>query len=147
MRPAWVHRLLAFFSRSVPAPAGRVQLGRRGEERAADFLSKERSMQILARNWRPRRGHGEIDIIARDGATLVFVEVRARDAGALVSGYHSIDRHKKQVTRRTCLAYLRRLPTPPGTIRFDVISLCTRDGQIADLHHYRNVPLFRKTDR
>jgi putative endonuclease len=53
----------------------RVELGRRGEELAAQELTR-RGREIMARNWRCKAG--EVDIVARDGAVWVFVEVRTR---------------------------------------------------------------------
>lgn len=77
---------------------------------------------------------------------LVFVEVRARSAKALVSGYYSIRLNKKRVLRRTCLAYIEKLKQVPKTIRFDVISISLNEGQIVDLQYFQNVPLFQKGD-
>lgn len=58
---------------------GRIALGRRAEEAVAGLLAS-RGARILARNHRPRGG-GEVDIIALDGGTLRFVEVKARRRG------------------------------------------------------------------
>ena len=53
-------------------------LGREGECWAADYLVREKGFVILARNWRHRQK--EIDIVAQDGDTLVFVEVKTRSS-------------------------------------------------------------------
>ena len=55
----------------------RIALGKMGEDLAVSELTR-RGYEILDRRWRQRRG--EIDIVARDGETLVFVEVKAREA-------------------------------------------------------------------
>jgi putative endonuclease len=66
------------------APSTTVEAGARGEQAAADFLKARQGYAILARNWRsPRDQRDEIDLICRDGDVLVFVEVKARAAGAL----------------------------------------------------------------
>jgi putative endonuclease len=71
--------------------------GRRGERLAADFLhQRERVRAMVARNWRsPRDRRDELDLVCRDGDALVFVEVKARAATALVPGYHAMDERKK----------------------------------------------------
>jgi len=59
-----------------PAPGG---AGAAGEAAAADFLRRRHGFAIVARNWRsPRDRRHEIDLVARDGDVLVFVEVKAR---------------------------------------------------------------------
>lgn len=90
--------------------------GARGEELAEAFLRRERGYRIVARNWRnPRDRREEIDLVCRDGDVLVFVEVKARAAAALVPGYFAVDRRKKAVLRRACSAFLRGLTVPPHT--------------------------------
>ena len=93
--------------------------GKEGEDRAAKAL-EEAGMSVIARNFRSKRG--EIDIIALDGDTLVFVEVKAWSAFGMESLAHSVN-HKKQAriieTAKYFLAshrqYYRR------AIRFDVV--------------------------
>src|SRR5476651_2734201 len=93
--------------RQIFKPAGS---GERGERLAADWLRREQGFAIIARNWRsPRDRRDELDLVARDGEALVFVEVKTRAAGALVPGYHAVDARKKTVVRRAAEAYLRRL--------------------------------------
>lgn len=78
--------------------------GRWGESQAALFLL-EKGYEILARNEDLR--HSEIDIVARDGETLVFVEVRTRSADELcrAGAARSIDWRKKQKLRQGVLGY------------------------------------------
>jgi putative endonuclease len=117
-----------------------VGLGEYGETSACRFL-KKRGYSIIARNW--RTGHAEIDVIARGGGILVFVEVRLRSKNALVPGYESISKHKKAVLRRACLAYARKYARRIATYRFDVIDIEHDHGNATDtIHHYENVPLF-----
>src|SRR6185312_14404164 len=54
--------------------------GRHGEDLAHRYL-RSQGMLVVARNWRPPQGGGEIDLIAREGETLVFVEVKWRASG------------------------------------------------------------------
>jgi putative endonuclease len=93
--------------------------GKDAEVRAAKFL-ESRGLQIVARNYRGR--YGEIDLIARDGTTLVFVEVRARRSNTFGGAAASITAAKREKLTRTALQYLATLGrTPP--CRFDAVLL------------------------
>ena len=124
--------------------------GAYGERLAAEWLQHERRFAIVTRNWRsPRDRRDEIDLVCRDGEVLVFVEVKARAAGALVTGFHAVDRRKRRVLRRVIAAYLAKLAEKPRTFRFDVveISLAGGPGQPGpppEIRHFENVPLFSK---
>lgn len=125
---------------------GPTDAGARGERTAAEWLRKEKGFAIVARNWRsPRDRREEIDLVCRDGEVLVFVEVKARTAGAMVPGYYAVDARKKEVLRRAVDAYLRRLDRPPRTFRFDVVEVAHGGaGANAEVLHFENVPLFSK---
>lgn len=132
--------------------------GDRGERLAAEWLKRERRFRVLAQNWRsPRDRREEIDLVCRDEDVLVFVEVKARAAGALVPGYHAVDERKKRVLRRAIEAYLGSLAEKPATFRFDVVEVsfaktssteperaAENDGAAAEILHFENVPLFSK---
>ena len=131
--------------------------GVRGERAAEEFLRRERGFTIVARNWRnPKDRREEIDLVARDGEVLVFVEVKARAANALVSGFHAVNRGKKAVRRRACAAYLRGLAEKPRTFRFDIVEVTIGTAAAGgtkelvaserepEVRHYENVALFRK---
>ncbi len=127
------------------AGGGTAAAGVAGEQAAADFLSA-RGWRIVARNWRsPRDRRDELDLVARDGDVLVFVEVKTRAATALVAGFDTVNARKKRVLRRAATAYLRSLRPPPATFRFDVVEVATNvDGRPPDVRHFENVPLFPK---
>lgn len=120
--------------------------GVRGEAHAAEWLRRNRAFTIVTRNWRnPRDRRDEIDLVCRDGDALVFVEVKARAAGALVPGYYAVDRRKKRVLRRAIDAYLRQLPRAPRTFRFDVVEIAfSEDEGAPEIFHFENIPLFPK---
>jgi putative endonuclease len=119
--------------------------GIQGEAAAAAFLRKERGFSIVAANWRnPRDRREEIDLVARDGEALVFVEVKTRAVGALVSGFHAVNKRKKSVLRRAATAYLRTLGDPPATFRLDIVEVALPPGAAPEIHHYENVALFPK---
>ncbi|MBI3887114.1 MAG: YraN family protein [Opitutae bacterium] len=140
---AW---LKAICNRLRPgAPAAADSGGARGEDAAAEFLQSRHGFSIVARNWRsPRDRRDEIDLVARDGDVLVFVEVKARGVQALVPGFYAVDRRKKRVLRRAVHVYLSALSHPPRTFRFDVVEVALSDRLPPQCLHFANVPLFPK---
>jgi putative endonuclease len=98
--------------------------GGEAEDAAAAHLARH-GLRIVARNYRTR--FGEIDLVARDGATLVFVEVRMRRASAQFGGAAgSIDARKRRRIAAAAGQYLQRLGREPPC-RFDVVTL-DQDG-------------------
>ena len=95
------------------------QAGVRAEELCAELLRKA-GLRVLARNWRCR--HGEIDLVAEEGATLVFAEVRLRqDAGRFGGAAESITAAKRARLLAAARLYLSR--RPESNCRFDVLLL------------------------
>ncbi|HEY0967039.1 MAG TPA: YraN family protein [Opitutaceae bacterium] len=135
--------LRGWFSGRSTAPVA----GAAGENAAADFLVR-RGFRIVARNWRnPADEREEIDLVCQEGDVVVFVEVKARAANAMVPGYFAVNKKKKQILRRAALAYLRGLRLKPATFRLDVVEVAETPGQPSKLLHFENVPLFAKHDR
>lgn len=100
--------------------------GKDAEERAARYLEAQ-GLSIIERNFRSR--YGEIDLIARDGKTLVFVEVRARSSNAFGGAAASITATKRDKLTRTALLYLAGIGrTPP--CRFDAVLLTGNNGPV-----------------
>jgi putative endonuclease len=97
--------------------------GGAAEDRAAQFLAS-RGLAIVARNFRTRLG--EIDLIAREGATLVFVEVRLRASDAFGGAAASIGPRKQRRIAAAARLYLARLGAEPPC-RFDVVTLEDRE--------------------
>ncbi len=114
--------------------------GTRGEIVAAGYLRLNRYI-VIDHNWRCRRG--EIDIIARDGNTLVFVEVRSRRSNQLGSAEESVTPAKQRRLAELAQTYLHFLEAEGkpwnGPWRIDVIALQlnTPDG-IPKLNHIKN---------
>jgi putative endonuclease len=104
-------------------------LGPRGEEYAVELL-RRRGYQVLQRNYRCRSG--EIDVIAWQADTLVFVEVRAREETAAASPAETVDAKKRARILNAARHYLaRRLgDRPPPNIRYDVVWITARSGKI-----------------
>lgn len=102
------------------------QRGRLAEQQALEFL-QARGLELVQRNYRTARG--EIDIIMREGETLVFVEVRHRTNEAFCPATETIDSAKQQRLRVTGEHYLQRhARTFTGDCRFDIITLTGTDG-------------------
>jgi len=102
------------------ARAAHLALGRRGEEAAVRLLLAK-GYSILARNWRVRSG--ELDIVARDGRTIVFVEVKTlRREGYYRPGDNLSPRQMRR-NYRAALFYFRVIGRPPLPGRFDLIEV------------------------
>src|SRR5687767_1178125 len=98
----------------------RVAMGRIGEDLACRELER-RGYAVIARRYR-RRG-GEIDIIARDGQTMVFVEVKSRDGRAFGQGAEAVTGLKRHRMTQLALDYLTRHRLTNRPCRFDVVSI------------------------
>ena len=99
----------------------RQRRGRRAERRAARHL-RRRGLTLVMRNFATRGG--EIDLVMRDGITLVFVEVRLRGAGAWLDGVASVDGAKRRRLTRAAQAFLRAHPRyADDPARFDVVAM------------------------
>jgi putative endonuclease len=95
-------------------------LGRSGEDLAAGFL-KRRGYRILARNYRSPLG--EIDIIARERQTLVFVEVKTRRSNYFGDPKAAVTFTKQKKISRVALYYLKTTGQMHTSARFDVVSI------------------------
>ena len=127
------------FKKGFQVPSNSRELGVFGEDRAADYLRREKNLSLVCRNWRD--GRDEIDLVAWDRDVLVFVEVRTRQADALVSGYHTVGAKKKRILRRVFRAYLNSLQRRPRHYRFDIVDVAYRDSADFKVFHYRGIPL------
>jgi putative endonuclease len=97
---------------------GGTRKGRAGEDAAAGYL-ESLGYRILRRNL--RGPDGEIDILARDGGALVFVEVKARAGRSFGSALGAVDARKRRRIRALAADYLQFLPAH-AEVRFDVIT-------------------------
>ncbi|MBV8772817.1 MAG: YraN family protein [Deltaproteobacteria bacterium] len=98
----------------------RIPSGRRGEQIAARHL-KRCGYLILARNY--RSAGAEIDLVALDGSTLVFVEVKFRAGPAFGTPAEAVDREKRERIRRAARAFAEWRGVPDLPTRFDVVAL------------------------
>ena len=97
-------------------------LGRRGEDVAHRYL-RNIGMTVLARNYRPGGGEAEVDIIARDGDIVVFVEVKSRRSADYGSPDRQIDDSKRKNITRAARSYATRAGIAWSQVRFDVVSV------------------------
>ncbi len=104
-------------------------VGRRAEAAVVRYLERE-GYQIVDTNL--RLGHLELDIVARQAATIVVVEVRTRGAGAWTTAFGSIDAQKRQRIRRGGeRLWQRRYRSDPSVerMRFDAASVTFEGGE------------------
>jgi putative endonuclease len=104
------------------------EFGKRGEELAAKELGRL-GYKVLETNY--RTPIGEIDIIAMDGGTLVFVEVKSRRDDSFGAPEISVHHHKRRQITRAALLYIGRRKKQGLPCRFDVVGICPgTDGRL-----------------
>lgn len=110
-------------------------LGRYGEQAAADYLAAH-GYELLDRNW--RCSVGELDIIAREGAVIVFVEVKTRNGTGFGHPFEAITDTKSARLRQIAAAWLaaRQLGSVP--IRLDAISVLVQFDKV-QIEHLKQV--------
>ncbi len=110
-------------------------LGKLGEEIAREFL-EQKGYQIEALNYRYQRA--EIDIVAKDGETLVFVEVKTRSDDFLFDPEKAMTDKKETMIRNGAVAYMRETGHE-WAIRFDVIAIVVRGEDRYEVRHGEDV--------
>lgn len=113
------------------------RIGHLGEQIAAAYLS-EHGFQILDYNFTAR--YGELDLVAREGGQLVFVEVKTRSS--LSCGYPetAVSAAKLEKMENAALVWLQKHPDVEDNYRFDLISIrLGSDNVVDDLQHFINV--------
>ena len=108
--------------------------GNKGELLAMSHL-KQSGFEIVEMNY--RFGHGEIDIIARDGKVLVFCEVKTRYSDEFGDPEYAITPKKQQQIRRIAQGYFFEHEIKEQACRFDVVAIRVR-GNIHQINHIRN---------
>lgn len=108
------------------------ELGRRGEDLAADYLAGI-GLVVLSRNWRCREG--EVDLIATDGQRLVVCEVKTRSGTGYGEPSEGVTPAKAARIRRVTAAWLHAYRVGWCEIRFDVLAvLCPQQGPVTVEH-------------
>jgi putative endonuclease len=129
----------------LKAEAPHLATGRRGE-RAAFFYLRRQGFIVTARGWRSGIVRGDLDVIAWEGDTLCFIEVKTRTTRAVATAEASVDEDKRRVLRRLARHYLRQLPerdryrersATDVPVRFDILSIYFEKGKSADFDLFR----------
>jgi len=107
----------------------RHELGRKGEGSAAACLVGK-GMKVLEANYRSRVG--EIDLIARDRKTYVFIEVKTRKGSGYISPLYAVNRAKQKRIIRAAQFYMKekKLNSHTTPCRFDVVTVIDDEGRI-----------------
>ncbi len=113
------------------------KVGKFGEQLAANYLLK-RGYKVIAKNV--QTGHKEIDIIARQGKRLVFVEVKTRTSLRLGSAELAFTFRKFNNFKRALMLYIRRNNLDEKRARADLISIdVNKAGGSVRIKHYKNI--------
>jgi putative endonuclease len=110
-------------------------LGRRGEDLAHRFL-RAKKFVIVARNYRLSSGDAEADVIAWEGETLVFIEVKSRESSEFGPPERAIGEEKRAHLLRVARAYTRKSNTPWDRVRFDIVTVVFSKPPAVE--HYRD---------
>lgn len=106
-------------------------------ERVAERHLVEAGMVVLDRNWRCEAG--EIDIVAREGRTLVVCEVKTRSGTAFGSPLEAVTPRKAARLRRLAARWLQEHPVRPEAVRIDVVGVLRSHRGAATVEHLRGV--------
>lgn len=135
----------------TPPTAEQQPLGDVGERLAAQFLT-EHGFRIVVTNFKVPVGRnskgvavtGEIDIIALDGDTLCFVEVKTRRSEDFTPVLTNVDRRKQRQITRTAKIYRRIFSISNIPIRYDVVTVLMPERSAVEIKHYRD--FWRESD-
>lgn len=106
--------------------------GQLGEDLAHRFLRRH-GFTIVARNYRPRSGPGEIDLVAREGDTVAIIEVKSRHSNEFGPPERSVDLEKRKALVRAARDYARRADIPWSQVRFDIVTIIAKDRPVITL--------------
>lgn len=113
----------------------KIELGSIGEEAAVLFLEKQ-GYRIVEQNFRNRLG--EIDIIAYDGDTICFIEVKTRNSDKFGSPFESVTIAKQRKIARVALSYLKFKGKYDAKARFDVIAIIVEESSCQNIEIIKN---------
>ncbi len=114
-----------------------LETGRTGEE-AAFFYLRRNGFVVIAFGWRSGRAPGDLDLVAWDGETLCFVEVKTRSVRDFAPAESAVDGEKRRSLRRLAGYYLRQFPDGTAS-RFDVLAVYLEAGRKKpSFEHFRN---------
>ena len=117
--------MIGLFYRAADAIRRRSQRhdhGRMGEDAAHRYLRRH-GCTVVSRNYRPRSGDSEIDLVVWHGPRLVFVEVKTRESEAFGTPDSAVDAEKRAHLQRAAHDYARRAGVEWDLTRFDIVSV------------------------
>jgi putative endonuclease len=117
------------------AKTAHLRIGRRGEKLACRYLHSN-NIEILLRNYRNKRG--EIDIIARDGNIICFIEVKTRRLSTRSRPAAGLRHKQKLRISQSASRYLSEIARPKVTYRFDLIEIVLGRWDICELRYWKN---------
>ena len=113
----------------------RQDIGRYGENRAADYL-QDRGYEIIDRNWRSREG--EIDLVARERDFIVFIEVKTRNGAGFGHPFEAITKDKVARMRRLATDWCSSKQITGLKVRLDAVSVLISGGRVS-IEHLKEV--------
>jgi len=135
--------------------AAHLELGERGERVALSYLKDLEGYRIVAMNFRVSVGRGlsgkkitaEIDIIAYDGETLVFIEVKTRTSREMIAPETAVDLRKKRQIARAARCYRRLMSVAREPFRYDVVTVIPQAAgyRVELLRGYFDDRVFRRS--
>ena len=111
-------------------------IGRHGERIAVSWL-RSTGHKILSRNYRGPKG-GEVDIIAREGKLLLFIEVKTRTAGQDIRPLDAVNREKQALIERGARHWITQLGHPQPAWRHDVLEIILEEGEKPQINQVRD---------
>jgi putative endonuclease len=122
---------MSYFS----AKSRHLRLGSKGENIAARLL-RSKNYTILCRNFKVKSG--EIDLVARDGENLVFIEVKTRRATTRSRPAEGLSSRQKKRIYHAAQNYLRQIDNPNLIYRFDLIEIILSRFKIHEIRHWED---------
>jgi putative endonuclease len=132
-------RLSPFLARKTSSPE-HLLTGRQGEDEAYFYL-RRLGFTVVARDFRSPRRRGDIDLIAWEGETLCFIEVKTRSRRAIKPAEAAVDEEKRAAVSSVAQEYLRQAALARGKapeFRFDVVSIYLENSRHSDITLFRN---------
>lgn len=130
---AWWRRWRAGLTR--PALPPHLQRGQLGEQAARRHLARQ-GLKFLTANFRTRRG--EIDLVFRDAACLVFVEVKTRSSEDWRRPAAAVNARRRRRLTRAALDYLALVKHPAVAVRFDIVEVLLAGEAVREVRHLPN---------
>ena len=113
----------------------RAMLGRTGEKRAEKFL-KRNGYRIVTRNYRCPAG--EIDLVALDGRTVVFAEVKTRADRQHADPQDAVNSAKQYRLIKTAMHFIAKTGSQGRSYRFDILAITSSDAKKMDIEHFKD---------